>query len=59
MPNVLEKLMVVEQLAERQHLFRLRNFNAEALKVSIFIGGIVSTHSNMVNGPEGNYFIEF
>lgn len=53
--------MVGEQLAERKTAPFQTKFNAETLeiKVSIFIGSIVSTHSNIVNGPEGNYFIEF
>lgn len=54
--------MAGEQLPEgRRRLFRQRQFNVEALetKAPIFIGGIVSTHSNTVNGPEGNYFPGF
>lgn len=60
-PNVLEKLMAGEQQKGRQHLSTQRKFNAEALeiKVSILIAGIVSTHSNVVNGPEGNISLSF
>lgn len=60
--NVLEQIMVGEHLSKKKTPpFHRSKTDAEALErmVSIFIGGIVSTHTNVVNGPEGNIFIEF
>lgn len=60
--NVLEQILVGEHLSKKKTApFHRSKSDAEALEtmVSIFIGGIVSTHTNMVNGPEGNISIEF